>query len=171
MAFQMPEYHQPDFSKEQFIKAPDAKWEIVEIDGVAPEYFHSTSMFPEYFKIQGKWVLAEESRMDSSVVICPDGHLEVVENRNLKKGDKVILGRSEACEEGIYVHSTGFQTEADALADKFVFRQGRSRETSYARDYDRLMDLLRYEKDMGRSSGSWDRRFPSTMTRETQCSP
>ena len=106
MAFQMPEYHQPDFSKEQFIKAPDAKWEIVEIDGVAPEYFHSTSMFPEYFKIQGKWVLAEESRMDSSVVICPDGHLEVVENRNLKKGDKVILGRSEACEEGIYVHST-----------------------------------------------------------------
>ena len=41
-----------DFSKEQFIKAPDAKWEIVEIDGVAPEYFHSTSMFPEYFKIQ-----------------------------------------------------------------------------------------------------------------------
>ena len=150
MAFQMPEYHQPDFSKEQFIKAPDAKWEIVEIDGVAPEYFHSTSMFPEYFKIQGKWVLAEESRMDSSVVICPDGHLEVVENRNLKKGDKVILGRSEACEEGICVHSTGFQTEADALADKFVFRQGRSRETSYARDYDRLMDLLRYEKEHGK---------------------
>ena len=138
------------FSKEQFIKAPDAKWEIVEIDGVAPEYFHSTSMFPEYFKIQGKWVLAEESRMDSSVVICPDGHLEVVENRNLKKGDKVILGRSEACEEGIYVHSTGFQTEADALADKFVFLQGRSRETSYARDYDRLMDLLRYEKEHGK---------------------
>ena len=150
MAFQMPEYHQPDFSKDQFIKAPDAKWEIVEIDGVAPEYFHSTSMFPEYFKIQGKWVLAEEGRMDSSVVICPDGHLEVVENRNLKKGDKVILGRSEACEEGIYVHSTGFQTEADALADKFVFRQGRSRETSYARDYDRLMDLLRYEKEHGK---------------------
>ena len=88
-----------------------------------------------------------------------------------QKGDKVILGRSEACEEGIYVHSTGFQTEADALADKFVFRQGRSRETSYARDYDRLMDLLRYEKEHGRSSGSWDRRFPSTMTRETQCSP
>ncbi len=145
MAFQMPEYHQPDFSKEQFIKAPDAKWEIVEIDGVAPEYFHSTSMFPEYFKIQGKWVLAQETRMDSSVVICPDGHLEVVENRNLKKVTRLFLD-GQACEEGICVHSTGFQTEADALADKFVFRQGRSRETSYARDYDRLMDLLRYEK-------------------------
>ena len=121
MAFQIPEYHHPDFSQEQFLKAPDARWEVVEMDGVAPEYFHSTSMFPEYFKIQGKWVLAEESRMDSSVVICPDGHLEVVENRNLKKGDKVILGRSEGCEEG-----------------------------SYARDYDRLMDLLRYEKEHGK---------------------
>ena len=137
--FEMPEYRHPDFSQEMFVNAPSVKYEAAEKDGVAPENFHSTSMFPEYFKIQGKWVLAEESRMDSSVVICPDGHLEVVENRNLKKGDKVILGRSEACEEGIYVHSTGFQTEADALADKFVFRQGRSRETSYARDYDRLM--------------------------------
>ena len=69
MAFQIPEYHHPDFSQGQFLKAPDARWEVVEMDGVAPEYFHSTSMFPEYFKIQGKWVLAEESRMDSSVVI------------------------------------------------------------------------------------------------------
>ena len=69
MAFQIPEYHHPDFSEERFLKAPDARWEVVEMDGVAPEYFHSTSMFPEYFKIQGKWVLAEESRMDSSVVI------------------------------------------------------------------------------------------------------
>ena len=98
------------------------------MDGVAPEYFHSTSMFPEYFKIQGMGFGGRKphgfQRSDLS-----DGHLEVVENRNLKKGDKVILGRSEGCEEGIYVHSTGFQTEEEAaLADKFVFRQGRSRD-------------------------------------------
>ena len=30
-----------------------------------------------------------------------------------------------------------------------MFRQGRSRETSYARDYDKLIDLLRYEHDHG----------------------
>ena len=72
-------------------------------------------MYPEYFKIDGKWVLAEESRMDSSVVICDDGHLEVVENRNLKKGDKVILGRSEKCEEGIYMHCNGFTAEGDEM--------------------------------------------------------
>ena len=87
--------------------------------------------------------------MDSSVVICDDGHLEVVENRNLKKGDKVILGRSEKCEEGIYMHCSGFMTEEEKTEDQFVFRQGRSRETSYARDYDNLFGLLRHEREHG----------------------
>ena len=67
-------------------------------------------------------MLAEESRMDSSVVICDDGHLAVVENRNLKKGDKVILGRSEKAEEGIYMHCNGFTAEGEDLDDQFVFR-------------------------------------------------
>ena len=149
MKFELPKYHEPDFSLSQFVNAPEVRWEEVQTDGVAPEYFHSTSMYPEYFKINGTWVLAKESRMDASVVICPDGHLEVVENRNLKKGDRVILGRSENCAEGIYVHTDGFHSEEDAAEDKFVFRQGRSRETSYARDYDRLIELLKYEKGHG----------------------
>ena len=83
------------------------------------------------------------------MVICEDGHLEVVENRNLKQGQKVILGRSEQCQEGIYVHNTGFETEETSEKEKFVFRQGRSRETSYARDYDNLLELLKYEKEHG----------------------
>lgn len=149
MSFEIPEYHHPDFSLLQFTEAPDAAYEVVDKDGVAPDYFHSTSMYPEYFKINGKWLLAGESRMDSSVVICDDGHLEVVENRNLKKGDKVILGRSEKCEEGIYMHCSGFMTEEEKTDDQFVFRQGRSRETSYARDYDNLFELLRYEREHG----------------------
>ena len=94
MSFQLPEYHHPDFTKEEFVNAPDVKYKAADMDGVAPDNYHSTSMYPEYFKINGKWVLAEESRMDSSVVLCDDGHLNVVENRNIKKGDKVILGRT-----------------------------------------------------------------------------
>ena len=149
MAFHFPKYHHPDVTLPEFINAPDARFEIADMDGVAPEGYHSTSMYPEYFKIQGEWRLAEESRMDASVVLCNDGHLKVVENRNIKKGDKVILGRTEKCEEGIYMHCTGFSEEGEELEDQFVFRQGRSRETSYARDYDRLFDLLRYEKEHG----------------------
>lgn len=149
MAFQFPAYHAPDFTQERFVKAPNAAWALCEQDGVAPEGYHSTSMYPEYYKLDGVWTLAPESRMDSSVVWRPDGRLDVVENRNLRKGDRVILGRTENGEQGIFMHSTGFEEEGAGLEDRFVFRTGRSRETSYTRDYDRLVELLRYEKDHG----------------------
>lgn len=147
--FNLPKYREPDFTEERFAKAPDVKWEAVTIKGVAPENYHSTSMYPEYFKIDGEWRLAKESRMDSSVVIGEDGELKVVENRNLEIGDKAILGRSENAEEGIYLHATGFEDPEEEEGDQFVFRQGRSRETSFARDYDRLFELLKYEKEHG----------------------
>ena len=149
MSFTMPRYIEPDFSQEKFINSPDCSFTAAEADGVAPENFHSTSMFPEYFKIAGKWLLAKESRMDSCVVIAPDGELKVIEARNLRKGDKVILGRTENCEEGIFLHANGFVSDEEELKDKFVFRQGRSRETSYSRDYDNLFELLKYEKEHG----------------------
>ena len=145
----LPVYQAPDFTQEKFINAPDATLVEVAMDGVAPEGFHSTSMFPEYFKLNGQWVLAGKSRMDSSVVADPDGTLRVVENRNLKKGEMVIVGRTEDCQEGIYVHCTGFAEPDEGLEDRFVFRQGRSRETSFAKDYDKLIELLKYEKDHG----------------------
>ena len=147
--FELPKYREPDFTDKKFTDSPDAAWEKVTIKGVAPENYHSTSMYPEYFKVSGKWTLAEESRMDSSVVLCDDGSLKVVENRNLEIGDKVIIGRTENAEEGIYLYSTGFEDPEAGNGDQFVFRQGRSRETSYARDYDRLFELLKYEKEHG----------------------
>ncbi|MDO5136809.1 MAG: hypothetical protein Q4D55_12200 [Eubacteriales bacterium] len=149
MPFQLPVYHHPDFTQERFVQAPDAALSPALQDGVAPENFHSTSMYPEYFKVGGVWMLAQDSRMDSCVVLKEDKTLAVVEPRNLKKGDLVVLGRTEDGREGIYLHACGFQDEQAALADQFVFRQGRSRETSYARDYDRLIQLLKHEREHG----------------------
>lgn len=150
MKFEMPVYRHPDFTEDKFVNAPNATYVAADKDGVAPKNYHSTSMYPEYFKIDGEWLLAKESRMDSSVVYCEDGHLAVVENRNIKVGDRVIVGRTEKCEEGIFMYCNGFQAEAeDGLDDQFVFRQGRSRETSYARDYDKLFEVLKYEKEHG----------------------
>ena len=149
MAFELPRYHAPDFTAERLKNAPDARFAVCEKDGVAPDGYHSTSMYPEYYKLNGVWTLAAESRMDSSVVWRADGTLDVVENRNLRRGDRVILGRTECGEDGIYLHSTGFEEPGQRPEDQFVFRQGRSRETSYARDYDKLVDLLRYEHDHG----------------------
>lgn len=149
MSFAMPKYFHPDFTLEKFVKAPDIVTEKVTADGVAPENYHSTSMYPEYFKIKGQWKLVKESRMDSCVVVRDDGELYVVEARNLKKGDNVVLGRSENCEDGIFLHANGFVEDNHELDDQFVFRQGRSRETSYSRDYDNLFELLKYEKEHG----------------------
>ena len=149
MKFEMPKYNLPDFSEKQFTLAPDAKIAACEMDGVAPNYYHSTSMYPEYFKIDGAWKLAEESRMDCSVVVRENGMLDVVEMRNIRVGDKVILGRSESCEEGIYLHTEGFVDETDPNRDQFVFRQGRSRETAFSMDYDNLYSLLEHEHEFG----------------------
>ena len=149
MSFVMPKYRHPDFDRPELKNAPDAVFAVAEMDGVAPENYHSTSMYPEYVKVNGQWILAEESRMDSSMVLCDDGHIAVVENRNIKKGDKVLLGRTEKGEEGIYMHCHGFEDEENGLEDQFVFRQGRSRETSYAKDYDNLIELLKHEKEHG----------------------
>ena len=84
--FKLPEYVPPDFSLQKFRESPDVKIAEAEQDGVVPDNFHATSMYPEYFKIEGKWVLAEESRMDSAVLLRENGHLDVVEMRNVKRG-------------------------------------------------------------------------------------
>ena len=149
MDFTIPIYNAPDFSEERFVCAPNVKTAVCDMDGVAPDYYHSTSMYPEYFKINGEWKLAEESRMDCSVVLRENGALDVLEMRNIKTGDTVILGRSENCEEGIYLHVNGFADNTRESSDQFVFRQGRSRETAFSRDYDNLYALLKHEKVYG----------------------
>lgn len=148
MSFELPIYRAPDFRQAKFQNAPDAATAPAELDGVAPEHYHSTSMYPEYFKIAGSWQLAEESRMDSAVLLRGDGRLDVVELRNIRRGDRVLLGRSENCEEGVYLHTDGFAQEGGA-GDNFAFRSGRSRETAYSKDYDDLYRLLLHEREHG----------------------
>ena len=149
MEFKLPEYRRPDFSKQKFIDAPNVKRRAVEKDAVAPENYHATSIFPEYYKIDGEWVLAGEARMDCVVVVRELKKLEVVEFRNLKVGDEVILGRTENCEDGIFLHSTGFDEVESDNKDVFAFRSGRSRETAFSKDYDSLYHMLLHERAHG----------------------
>ena len=149
MKFILPQYKAPDFGENRFTQAPDVKIGICDMDGVAPAYYHSTSIYPEYYKINGTWTLAKESRMDCTVIVRDSGVLDVVETRYIRRNDKVILGRSENCEEGIYLHCDGFTENKNQTRDLFAFRQGRSRETSYSRDYDNLYKLLMHEREHG----------------------
>ncbi|MDD2232536.1 MAG: hypothetical protein PHO44_06170 [Sphaerochaetaceae bacterium] len=149
MPFSLPTFKQIDFTRKDFADAPDVLTAPAPKDGVAPENYHSTSMFPEFFKFGGSWHLAKDSRMDCTVVRRQDGELEVVEPRRLKAGDEVVLGRSDDCDDGIFLDDDPFEAPEDEFEDKFAFRQGRSRETAYSRDYDKLYEILRYEKDHG----------------------
>jgi len=120
------------------------------MDGIAPPGYHAMSIFPEYFKVNGTWLLAEESRMDC-LAILRDAEstpwIDVVEFRRLKRGDAVIIGRTEDGSEGIYVDAKAFVEKENG--DIFAFRTGRSRETAYSRDYNELYELLRYEREHG----------------------
>jgi len=86
--------------------------------------------------------------MDCVLVLGSDNTLEVKEFRRLLPGDRVVVGRTEDASEGIYVYPFGF-AESEELVETFAFRTGRTRETSYSRDYDKLYELLQYEKENG----------------------
>lgn len=148
MAFKLKPYTAPDFTLEKFTSSPDAVLEPAPRDGAAPENYHATAIFPEYFKIGGQWRLAEESRMDC-VAVWQDGRLLVKEFRNLKQGELVVVGRSEDAQEGIFVWPHGFEEQGGGSGEAFSFRQGRSRETAFSKDYDHIYELLKHERDNG----------------------
>jgi len=82
------------------------------------------------------------------VVRTEGGELAVKEFRNLKAGDRVACGRSENGEEGIYVHDRPFAMGTKEK-EKFAFRIGLTRESSFSFDYAELHNLLRHERDNG----------------------
>ena len=99
--FRLPEYCPPDFGARPLRDAPLARCEPAPEDGVLPDNFHATSNLPEYVQVEkGKWVLCTESHMDAAILV--DGQaLRVVEPRDVRKGDRVVVGRSEDGEDGV----------------------------------------------------------------------
>ena len=76
-------YFHPDFTKECFVNAPNVKIGLCPKDAVAPEGYHAMSIYPEYFRTGGRWLLAGESRMDCVAVlkdgkVCEEGSPEEI---------------------------------------------------------------------------------------------
>ncbi len=142
-----PVYRVPDFSKEPFISAPDVTTEPAG-EGFLPEQFYATTIYPEYIKINGKWKMLRKSRMDC-VIVVRDGEPVVTEPRRVKAGDLVVVGRADDASTGVYVNTRCFEAPDEADSDTFAFRTGRSRETSFSREYDELYDILRHDRDNG----------------------
>ncbi len=149
MPFTLPDYNIPDFDHPPLLNMPPVVFRAVIQPGVAPEEYHATSIFPEYFQVRkGDWRLLLESRMDCVAVMGADGQLQVKEFRHLQVGDSVACGRRENGEDGIFVHATPF-SHIHTIPEKFAFRTHISRETSFSIDYDELYDLLEHERRHG----------------------
>ena len=148
-SFTLPQFRPPDFTGPSLNNAPVVLFKEVESSGVAPEGYHATSIYPEYFQVRkGEWVLPKHSRMDCAAVLEADGTLEVRESRLLEPGDRVACGRGENGEDGIFVHVEAFGWKHPD-SEKFAFRTRISRETSFSYDYDELYNLLEYDRDNG----------------------
>jgi lysine-ketoglutarate reductase/saccharopine dehydrogenase-like protein (TIGR00300 family) len=146
--FERPKFIPPDFTLEKFINSPDAATAAITVQGIAPDNYHSTSMYPEYYKIGGEWRLMPSSRMDCVPVIRPDGSLEAKEFRKLKVGENVVTGRISDGTRGIYLYNSGFNSDQNKK-DTFSFRRGRSRETSFEPDYTKLVEVLKHDRECG----------------------
>ena len=109
MGFELRKYIAPDFTEEMFGSAPDAVLQPAPADRVAPQGYHAMSIFPEYFKIDGKWLLAEESRMDC-VPVYENGKIAVREFRLLKQGDRTLVIDAK-----YYAHTTQKQYDVNTL--------------------------------------------------------
>ena len=105
--FKLNTYIEPDFTQKILAEAPDCTLVKAPHAKAAPKNFHATSIYPEYFKVNGQWHLAKDTRMDA-VAVWRDGEIKVVEFRNIKENDLVVTGRTEDGSEGIYVHAECF---------------------------------------------------------------
>jgi lysine-ketoglutarate reductase/saccharopine dehydrogenase-like protein (TIGR00300 family) len=130
-------YRAPDLSLARFADAPPARWREAPSDGVLPEGFFSTTNLPTYVKLaDGAWRLPRDPRMDSAIVLDPDGAPRVLEGRYVRAGQRVAMGLAEDGSEGIYVHATGLLAGGDAASEgEFRFMSSdvsREKPTDYA---------------------------------------
>lgn len=139
MGFQLPEFEYPDFSEKRYADAAEVRVATVEMDGVAPEDFYLTSHMLTFYKLNGKWFLPKHNSLNC-VAIKSGEEIEVVELRDLKKGQEVVLGQKTDGSEGILVYREGFPA--------WVYSEpGKAVETSFSEDYDFLFQLMEYEKE------------------------
>ncbi|MEZ4334492.1 MAG: TIGR00300 family protein [Myxococcota bacterium] len=71
-----------------------ARLEPVTQDGVAPEGFYSTTIYPTEVRLGGEWVEVERQRMDAVVVVetAPRARARCALFRDLRAGDRVVCG-------------------------------------------------------------------------------
>jgi lysine-ketoglutarate reductase/saccharopine dehydrogenase-like protein (TIGR00300 family) len=137
-------FQPPDFDSDQLAGAPDARFQPAPADGVLPPEFFSTTNLPTYVKVGGTWRLPAEPRMDSGIVLGPDGSLTIKEGRRVRAGELVAIGHAENGSEGIFVHMNAFISPDEDSEFRFMSSEV-SREKPI--DYSQMARLLIRERE------------------------
>jgi lysine-ketoglutarate reductase/saccharopine dehydrogenase-like protein (TIGR00300 family) len=139
-------FSHPDFSARRFAGAPDARFEPAPADGVLPDGFFSSTNLPTYVRIDGRWRMPREPRMDSAIILDDQGEAWTREPRRVRRGERVAMGFAEDGSEGIYVHSSAFLGESAEGEFRFMSSEV-SREKPI--DYALMAGLLVRERERG----------------------
>ncbi|GAB4239438.1 MAG: TIGR00300 family protein [Elainellaceae cyanobacterium] len=73
----------------------DNPLETVAMDGVAPDDFYVTTIYPTEVRVQCEWVRVSNQRMDAAIVVSESSDGVIAECkliRDLKQGDRVVVG-------------------------------------------------------------------------------
>jgi len=68
----------------------DARFGEAEQDGILPDEFYSTTNFDTFVRVEGRWVAAEDQKMDSALVM-DEGHIRCVKQGLVRRGQSVAL--------------------------------------------------------------------------------
>ena len=143
----MSAFSHPDFTAARFASAPDARFVPAPADGVLPEDFFSTTNLPTYVRIDGRWRMPREPRMDSALVLDGQGELWIREGRRVKRGDRVAVGHAEDGSDGIYVHASAFLGDVGEGGEFKFMTSEVSREKPI--DYSLMARILVDERERG----------------------
>jgi lysine-ketoglutarate reductase/saccharopine dehydrogenase-like protein (TIGR00300 family) len=140
------QFRPPDLAGLPLAEAPDARFVPAPADGVLPDAFFSTTNLPTYVKVDGRWRLPLEPRMDSAIVLGSDGVLRIREGRRVQRGELVVVGTAEDGSQGVFVHAHAFVAPDDGSEFRFMTSEV-SREKPI--DYAQMARLLVDERDRG----------------------
>lgn len=92
----------------------EARLGVVDKDGVAPDDFYATTIFPTDVFVRGRWIRCTGQRMDGMIVV-DDQHFTATIKlmRDLRRGERVVVGH-----DGIRIHP---KKEKNAEKGEFSF--------------------------------------------------
>lgn len=133
------QYQKPDFQSKAFANFEDVHTEGVTQDGIVPTGFYLTTHLPTYYRLDGEWILPENSSINC-VAVVKNKQVTITEIRDVRQGDQVVMGRLSDGSQGVYVHYDGFHPDVYRQAGDFV-------EASNSSNYELIYQLLDQEKD------------------------